>query len=296
MSKKHRKKVYNGQKPPRWPENFHNFSECVKWLKRSVYMIARGRTAIINEKEVVQWTTLGTGFLVAPCRMVTAAHVINMPDLSDKKTQHNDGDKYYLIRHDDDGGFHISIFDPKINEKIFVYPEVDLAVIYLENEFYQIGEKIFADRNDFIRVSKDFTSIGYEVGVLGYPLCQLAFIDQDFQKPLIGNVLLRVDSGVVNCRYQASENKAIYEFTMAFNPGNSGGPIFDVKTGRVVSIVSGYVSIPINTKEQIINEDGLKQMKVYKEKAFIEVLHATYSRGFATPSFVEIFKEHGILS
>mgnify|MGYP001588616063 CR=1 FL=1 len=294
MSKKHRNKTYSGPQIPRRPEKFHSFSECVRGSKKSVYMIVRGKATLIDGKAGINWVTLGTGFLAAPNKLVTAAHVINMPETDKNTSVHVDGDKYYLIRHDDDNNFHIHWFDPLLNDSIFVYPEIDMAVINLSNGFYQEGDKIFADRNDFFRISKDFLPIGSEVGVLGYPLCKLEFKDKDFGKPLIGNVLLRVDAGVINCRYQTPQKAFVYEFTMAFNPGNSGGPIFDVKTGRVVSIVSGYMSIPINTREQIINEEGLKQMKVYKEKAFIEVLHATYSRGFATPSFVEIFKKHGI--
>ena len=83
---------------------------------------------------------------------------------------------------------------------------------------------------------------------------------------------------------------------MAFNPGNSGGPIFDIKTGRVVSIVKGYRSSQINTREIAIPDEGAKQLKIYKEKAFIEVLHATYSMGFATPSFLEVLKQHNIIN
>lgn len=159
-----------------------------------------------------------------------------------------------------------------------------------------MGDKIIADRDDFIRISKEFLLIGSEVGVLGYPLCKLEFKERDLNKPLIGNILLRADQGVVNCRYQTSEKDFLYEFTLAFNPGNSGGPIFDTKTGKVVSIVRGYKVLRINEKENIISDEGAKQLKVYKEKAFIETLNATYSFGFATPTFLEVFKKHNIIS
>jgi hypothetical protein len=83
---------------------------------------------------------------------------------------------------------------------------------------------------------------------------------------------------------------------LPLNPGNSGGPIFDTKTGRVISIVKGYKVIRINERENIISDEGAKKFKVYKEKAFIETLNATYSFGFATPTFLEKFKEHNIIS
>ncbi len=294
MGKKKKKgRKYQGSRLLKKPEKFNSFSECVKWLKKSVYIIVRGRKIGINEQGSINWVTLGSGFIAAPNRYVTAAHIIN-DSRKGELAQHQDGDKYYLLRHDDNNNWHCRIFEPKLDKEIFTYPDIDLAVIYLDDEFYQIGNRIFADRNDFIRISKEFLPIGSEVGVLGYPLCKLEFKDRDINKPLIGNILLRTDQGVVNCRYQTSITNYLYEFTLAFNPGNSGGPIFDVKSGKLISIVRGFKSIRINEKENLISEKGLKQLKVYKEKAFIETLNANYSFGFATPTFLEIFKKHNI--
>ncbi len=292
--KKKRNKKYQGPKLPKRPENFHSFSECVKWLKKSVYIVVRGRKTKIGEQESINWITLGSGFIAAPNRYVTAAHVINDTGKGDL-AQHQDGDKYYLLKHDDENNWHCRIFEPKLNKEIFTYPDIDLAIIYLDDEFYQVGEKIFADRNDFIRISKDFLPIGSEVGVLGYPLCKLEFQERNINKPLIGNILLRTDQGVVNCRYQTSQTNYLYEFTLAFNPGNSGGPIFDAKTGKVVSLVHGFKSIRIVERENPISDEGAKLLKIYKEKAYIETLNANYSLGFATPTFLDVFKKHNIV-
>jgi hypothetical protein len=298
MSKKNRKnKNYQGPKLPQRPEYFRDFAECISWLKKCVFMVVRGRKIELEGKESINWITLGTGFIAAPNRFITANHVINDPDENKGEGyRHKDGDKYFILKHDDENNTYGRILDLNLNENIFLYPDIDLAIIYLEEIFYKEGDTVFIDKNDFIRISKSFVPIGTDIGVLGYPLSNLTFMDQDFTRPNIGDILLRTDTGVVNCRYQMPDKTFAYEFTLAFNPGNSGGPIFDIKTGRLLSIVKGYKAIQISAKENIISDEASKQLKTYKEKAFIEVLHATYSVGNATPSFVEIFQIHNIIN
>jgi hypothetical protein len=292
MSKK-RKNI--GKIAQKRPETFKSFSKCVSTLKKSVYLIARGRKKTANNKELINWKTLGTGFIAAPNRFITAAHVINNPNKVEV-AQHQDGNKYYLIRNDDNNNWHAHIFEPKIDKDIFVYPDIDLAIIYLKDDFYKNENRVFVNKDDFIRISKDFISIGSEVGILGYPVCKLNFANQNINNPKVGNILLRTDKGVINCRYKTSPKHFLYEFTLAFNPGNSGGPIFDIKTGKVVSIVRGHKFIRLAEKENIIPEEKIKNFKVYKEKAFIETFNTTYSDGFATPTLLEALKSHNIIN
>jgi hypothetical protein len=297
MSKNSKKKnaTIKRLSTPVRPTIFHTFGDCVKTLKKSVYIIVRGRQVTVEGETVYKWLTLGTGFVAAPYRFVTAAHVIEDAG-KDEFYRHKEGDVYYLLRHDDENNWHFNLRPLTLNNDLFLYPEVDLGVIYLSDDFYGSGDQVFADKNDYIRVAQDFLTIGSDIGVLGYPLCQLNFANRDINQPLIGDVLLRTDKGVINCRYKTAKNDFIYEFTLAFNPGNSGGPIFDIKTGKLISIVRGFRTIPISQKEQIINDEASKQLKVYKEKAFIEVANATYSVGFSTQAFVDIFKQHKIIN
>jgi|SRR6185295_1031668 len=295
-NKKRRDKKYSGSKRPTQPSSFKSFEECLYWTKKCVYLIARGRKVVIDGKEGVNWTTIGSGFIAAPKKFVTAAHVINNPSAGEL-FQHRSGDKYYLIKHDDEDNYHAGIFEPELNKDIFLYPDIDLAIINLRDEFYKNETQVFLDFSTHVRIDQGFKSIGSEVGVLGYPLCGLTFDNGDVAKPKIGDILLRCDKGVVNCRYKTSEKHHLYEFTISFNPGNSGGPIFDVKTGKLISIVRGYKSIPINIKENELSEDLRKNVgiKKYTAESYIEVMHANYSVGFATPSFLEVFKKHKII-
>jgi V8-like Glu-specific endopeptidase len=266
----------------------------VNVLKKSVYFIARGRKS--NNENTINWTSLGTGCVVAPNRMITAAHVINNTDSQNESLQHEDGDEYYLIRNDDEGNWHYRHQKLKLDSEIFLYPKVDLAVIYLDEGFYSADGKVFAQKDDFIRVDKKFRNIATQIGVLGYPLCELTFDNNRTDSPKVGNVLLRADIGVINCRYNDTQKLQFYEFTVNFNPGNSGGPIFDLRTGQLLSIVHGYRAKAINKKEVLLSEENKKNLdiKTYTQDAYIEVIHASYSIGYATPSFNKIFEEHNI--
>jgi hypothetical protein len=273
--------------------DFKTTAECIKELKKSVYSIARGRPLNSEKPNEINWLTIGTGFIVAPNRFITACHVINNAHTSNELQHHKTGDIYYLLRHDDEGKWHCNFFTPELNKSLFLYPIIDLAVIYLQDTFYQHG----ALKEDFIRIDQNFHLIGSEVAVLGYPLCKIEFTGGDILKPKAENILLRADTGIINCRYQTAADIFNYEFTIAFNPGNSGGPIFDVKTGQLVSIVHGYRTIPINVKENMLtNEQKISLgIKNYKDDSYIDVVHANYSLGYATPSFTKVFQKHNIV-
>lgn len=293
--KKKNARKSTGIKQPQRPSFFNDFATCVKWLKRSVYLIIRLRKGKMDGQECINWITLGSGFVAAPNRMITDAHVMNEPQKGELN-QHKEGDLYCLLQHDDDDNSHWRIFEPKLDSEIFLYPDFDLGIIYLDENFYKDGEKVFVDRNDFIRISSKTLSIGSEIGVLGYPLCKLKFEDRDLSKPKIENVLMRVDKGIVNCKYKISKTTSMYEFRLSFDPGSSGGPVFDVRTGEVISLVKGCKLIPIAQREVQISEEQTKKFKLYKEKAYIETFYTTYSNGIAVPSFWEILKKHEIVN
>ena len=65
MSKKNRKnKKYQGPKLLKRPENFHSFSECVKWLKKSVYIVVRGKKVKVDGLSEIPRSENKRGFLI----------------------------------------------------------------------------------------------------------------------------------------------------------------------------------------------------------------------------------------
>lgn len=281
---------------PKRPTSFGSILESLSWIKRSVYLIVRGRANAANPEEM-HWRTLGSGFVIAPNRLATASHVLDKADSTDPMLRPAAGDTYWLIHHDDEDKFHYSRFVPDMVTQLFLYPSIDLGILYLEDSFYQDGEKVFLNKDDFIRVDQKRHRIGTEAVVLGYPLCKLDFDNRDLGQPKLGQILLRADAGIINCRYNSAQNVEHYEFTMAFNPGNSGGPIFDPRTGMLLSIVSGYKFNAINTREQPLTAADKQRFNIaqYAPDSFIEVVHATYSMGYATPSFIDAFRQHQII-
>jgi hypothetical protein len=274
---------------PKIPEKFKVFEDCVNRVKRSTYMIVRGKKQVQDWKETINRKTLWTWIIVAPHRMITCSHVLN-DDQSN--SLHVDWDLYYLVKHDDNDSFHINIFTPKLNKELFLYPEKDLWVIYLDKNFYQLGNEIFKLENEFVKISKEIHNIWTEIWILWYPLCNLTFSDWNINSPMIWNILLRTDKWIINCSYKDQTQVNFYEFTLQFNSGNSGGPIFDVKTGKIIGIIQWYRQIPVKILPLEIEEENnwVKQ----KHKSF-DVHHAYYSRWVSTNSLLEIFAQHKIL-
>jgi len=284
-------------KKPRRPSHFKTTVDCIRYQKKSVYLIARGRALNAQLPQLTTWITIGTGFVAAPYRMLTAAHVINNAASTNLLHHHQPGDIYYLLKRDDEDNWHVRFRPLVLNQELFVYPNVDLAVIYLDEAFYELNGQELVDKDDYIRVDANFHQIGTDVGVLGYPLSMLNFNNQDLMQPQLANILLRADSGIINSRYRTAVDVFMYEFTMAFNPGNSGGPIFDLSTGNLISVVHGYRALAIARKEQTLSPAEIAELNLqtYNLTSYIDVVHANYSIGYATPSFNNIFVQHGII-
>lgn len=243
-TKKMTKKVTVPAMPPlvQKPEKYEKFSDAAVAACDYTYSITRLRPEGTGTRPV----TLGTAFLVGKNRAMTCGHCINDPKHPDMAlANHKNGDSYIFIQKDQNGVMHTAAITPKLNRDLFIYPEIDMAVFYLPDGFYKMGDRWVKNPANHLSLATAFASIGEDVGVLGYPMQSVGFTAGGKVDP--SSVIIRSDKGVVNTRYRATQtNTHMYEFTIAFNPGNSGGPILRQDTGSVIGMVHGFNSFPID--------------------------------------------------
>jgi len=273
---------------PSAPGGVVTLKDVVRQYGRCIFLVVRIRP---NQGGGAMVRSLGSGFVAAPYRFVTAAHVLNnMESGADDMARHKDGDVYGFASHDDNDRAHWH-WDGKYKygQDIFTYPDKDLGIIHLGHNFYESWME-----KTGITISEKFSGIATPVGVLGYPITQLGFEGNDFNKPRLGDVLLRADQGVINTRYTIPGDIKVFEFTMAFNNGNSGGPIIDLETGNVISWVHGYKRIDVDLKEKDIPNTFTP--REYTQRTYIDSIQAAYSMGIATANVLKELREHDIIS
>jgi hypothetical protein len=210
---------------------------------------------------------------------MTCAHCINNPNSDDPMAKHKDGDVYVLVARNGNGAFHRAQI-PNLEEKkgLYIYPDLDVAILELPDSFYINEKRLFKHPDDYLILSKDLIDIGSDVGVIGYPFQKLN-ANPDQAGIDTSSIFVRVDKGVINTCYLSGNTKMYtYEFTMSFNPGNSGGPIITPENGKVVAWVQGFNSnvIPIN--------DGNEKIKIF----------AHYSYANSTVNLIEISQKHNL--
>ena len=96
-------------------------------------------------------------------------------------------------------------------------------------------------------------------------------------------MIYRAARGHISGRYTADlkpplQNVPIIEVNFLFVPGNSGGPVFSAKSGRVLGFVHGYRAVKI--REQMVKATMIKQLPLWISDEYIENLNAIYSLAF----------------
>ena len=149
------------------------------------------------------------------------------------------------------------------------FPDLDLAVLQFDAGANQ----------PYAAIKYDNVDVGEEVGVVGYPLAL-------FRTDANGNLLLeglvyRAAKGVVTGRYEGTlptgATLPVVEVNFMFVPGNSGGPVFDVETGKVVGMVQ---QIRWNrVAEQLMQTALTGQLIIGVSTTYIAPIFAIYSWG-----------------
>lgn len=206
---------------------------------------------------------LGTGFFVARDIFITCDHVINNPD-----NPHQVGDSYALTANlTGNSGKVYQIQNPQIGQEINLFPNLDLAVLRVPNT---------ANEQPYAPLEYGDVYEGQGIGVVGYPLPVLQVVNGNLA---FNSLIYRAASGSVTARYTTNDgplqNVPCIEVNFLFVPGNSGGPVFSEKTGRVLGFVRGYRAVKI--RETIATATMIPQMPLGVSNQYVESLSAVYS-------------------
>ncbi len=206
---------------------------------------------------------LGTGFFVSRNIFITCDHVMNNP-----LDPHQLGDSYLLVSNlTGTSGKAYSIDNPQLGQEISLFPNLDLAVLRVANA---------PQDQPYAALEYGDVYEGEGIGVVGYPLPQLQVVNGNVA---FNAVIYRAARGSVTARYVtndgALQNVPVIEVNFLFVPGNSGGPVFSAKTGRVLGFVRGFR--PVKIRESISTATMIQQLPLGVSNQYIESLSAIYS-------------------
>lgn len=207
---------------------------------------------------------LGTGFFVRPDIFITCHHVMN-----DSRDSHRAGDSYRLIANVTGSSptSHV-VTAPQVGQELTLFPSLDLAVLRVD----------ITNDQPYVALAYDDIRVGAEVGVVGYPLASL-ITDANGNLTLQG-LIYRAAYGPVTGRYDGTlptgETIPVVEVNFMFVPGNSGGPVFNVNTGRVCGMVQ---SIRWTRIAEQVMPTGIVQLPLGVVNPYIVPIMAIYSWG-----------------
>lgn len=264
----------------RVPTKSRDFASVVADVRHAVFSVNRQRPL---ENGQVQTTSLGSGFFVSPHVFVTCWHVIDSP-----QCPHQAGDSYRLVNNIDGTHGYVHEINGGVGVDIHLYPDDDFAIITSDQKKDQA----------FLPISYADVPVGSEIGVAGYPLVQLV---PDTQGNLtLAGVVYKVARGVATAYYKTNLesgdghpllNRMVLEVNFLFVPGNSGGPIFEADTGRVVAYVKGFSATKIKENQErcalIALPEGLPQ-------DYLNAVYAVYSNGLTLEPVRHHLEAHGV--
>ena len=196
--------------------------------RRAVF--TRGRLATLEVVDADNDVTLGSAFAVhqkhGPGIIVSAAHVLRPTD--DPPPTHF---RFFVVDSDpvtSDWGAHSMLLriDPS---NVVVHEQHDLAAVQYPNTQ-------FPDSQALELAIQSAPEVGDQVATFGWPATTPDLLDREII------VAPTACAGIVSDIFPHPEmplyTHAFYLVQLPLHPGNSGGPIFDLRTGGVVGVVS----------------------------------------------------------
>jgi hypothetical protein len=186
---------------------------------------------------------------------------------------HQTGDAYQLVRNTGTAVAGISIPTVEIGQQLHLFPDYDAAIL----------QTPVSTPQPYASIAYTDTVEGLEIGVAGYPLSQITAGPNG--EPQFHGVVYRVAKGVVTSTVHQRLNPSpdpqtavlgTVEVNFLFVPGNSGGPVFDAGTGRVLAYVHGFTNREIVQRLAETNKENIDAGAPPKH---VESLHAVYSLG-----------------
>jgi hypothetical protein len=261
------------------PRKFH---EVVADLRQVVFSVIRDRPKPTGG---IESAALGTGFFVRADIFISCEHVLNPPG-----APHQPGDSYRLIANlsGNDATVHV-VTSPQVGKELSLFPQSDLAVLQVAN----------VPDQDFASVCYGDVLVGHEIGVVGYPLATLG--TDASGNLLLDGLIYRAGRGVITGRFQgdittAAKNIPLLEVNFMFVSGNSGGPVFDPETGRVLGMVQGVQWIKIAEQIVKMNPAPNQQLPLGGTPAYIAPLIAVYSRAVKLDCFKTVLDGFGVVA
>ena len=249
----------------RLPSKRRDFQAVVSDVRHAVFSVHRWRPAANGLYDI---TALGSGFFVSSGVFITCRHVVDGP-----ASPHQDGDLYRLANNLDGMNGIIHEVNGGIDKDIYLYPEKDLAILLSKSKTDQA----------YLPISYADIPVGKSIGVAGYPLARI--VNDPSGNVTLAGVVFRVAEGVANAVNKTDmdfndgyplKDTTIIEVNFMFVPGNSGGPIFDRETGRVLGYVKGFSYPKIAEKAETCN---LIQAPAGLNPAYLTAIYAVYSIG-----------------
>jgi S1-C subfamily serine protease len=224
-------------------------TDLIKGVKNKIVFIGFKQKQENNQYMV---SISGTGFLYEKKYIISCAHIYN-------QIPKNEGIEVFIGVLDKSEN-HIDTYKTQDVDFVSKDDQRDIAIFKLRTE---IGEDKCFKNSDF---ELDETNIqaGKEVLFVGFPLAN------DFLKIGIGITLFANKCIVGAVKYSSIDNKIDFvQIDSHVNPSNSGSPLFDNETGKIVGVVSGTFN---NTVKSQVEIQIPRNMGIVKPALYITAL------------------------